>query len=157
MYKYFIVAQQPPLDQGLFIIEASWSHSDAPHSVVLLWMGDEPDAENSTWQHATPTTDRHPCYRWDSNPQFQQATETGFMYIICIYHLLTSNWSLTWSFRLSHRLSMASCADWPDCRIRKLLEWSNDCWIDCLRTVSDVVTGVEFRHTDFNSRRPVET
>jgi len=26
---------------------------DTPHSVVLLWMSDQPDAETSTWQHNT--------------------------------------------------------------------------------------------------------
>ena len=37
---------------------------------------------------------------------------------------LTSNWSLTWSFRLS----MTCNADWLDCRIRKLLDRSSD-WL----------------------------
>jgi hypothetical protein len=27
----------------------------------LLWTSDQPDAETSTWQHTTLTTDRHPC------------------------------------------------------------------------------------------------
>ena len=27
-----------------------------------------------TWQHTTLTTDRHPCPRWDSKPQSQQAS-----------------------------------------------------------------------------------
>jgi len=31
------------------------------------------DAETSTWQHTTLTTDRYPCPRYDSNPQSQQA------------------------------------------------------------------------------------
>ena len=35
-----------------------------------LWKSDQPVAETSTWQH---TTDKHPCPRWDSNPQSQQA------------------------------------------------------------------------------------
>ena len=30
--------------QGLRIIEDSWSHSDTPHSVGLLWTSDKPDA-----------------------------------------------------------------------------------------------------------------
>jgi len=38
-------------------------------SVELLWTNDQPVAETSTWQHTTPTRDRHPCPRWDSNPQ----------------------------------------------------------------------------------------
>ena len=30
--------------------------------------------QTSTWQHTTLTTDKHPCPRWDSNPQSQQAS-----------------------------------------------------------------------------------
>jgi hypothetical protein len=59
---------------GLLIIEASWSHSDTPHSVGPLWTSDQPDAETSTWQHTTLTTDRYPCSRRYSNPQFQQCS-----------------------------------------------------------------------------------
>ena len=66
--------QQSPLGQFLLIIEDLWSHSDTPHSVGFLWTSDQPDAETSTWQHTTLTTDRHPCPRHDSNPQFQQAS-----------------------------------------------------------------------------------
>ena len=51
------MAQQPPplppVGQGLLIIEASWSHSDTPHTVGLLWTSDQPEAETSTWQHTT--------------------------------------------------------------------------------------------------------
>jgi len=39
--------------KGLNIVEDSLSHSDAPHSVELLWTSDQPDAETSTWQHIT--------------------------------------------------------------------------------------------------------
>jgi hypothetical protein len=67
------MARQPLVGQGPLIIEASRSHSDTPHSVGLLLTSDQPDAETSTWQHTTLTTDRHPCPRWDSNPQSQQA------------------------------------------------------------------------------------
>jgi hypothetical protein len=35
--------------------------TQTPHSVALLWTSDQPDAETSTWQHTTLTTDRHPC------------------------------------------------------------------------------------------------
>jgi len=42
---FFFMAQQPLVGQGLLIIEASLSHSDAPHSVVLLWTSDQPHAE----------------------------------------------------------------------------------------------------------------
>jgi len=44
-----------------------------PHKVGLLWTSDQLDAETSTWQHTTLTTDRHPCSRRGSNPQLQQA------------------------------------------------------------------------------------
>jgi hypothetical protein len=50
---FFIMAQQPLVDQALLIIEASQSHSDTPHSVGLLWTSDQPDTETSTWQQAT--------------------------------------------------------------------------------------------------------
>ena len=32
---------------------------DAPQSVGLLWTSDQPNAETSTWQHTTVTTDRY--------------------------------------------------------------------------------------------------
>jgi hypothetical protein len=58
------MVQQPLVGQSLLIIAASRSHFlDTPHSVGLLWTGDQPDAETSTWQHTTSTTDRHPCPR----------------------------------------------------------------------------------------------
>ena len=50
------------------------THNDAPQSVGLLWTSDQSVAETSTWKHKTLTTDKHPCPRWDSNPQSQQAS-----------------------------------------------------------------------------------
>jgi hypothetical protein len=44
--------------QDLLILEAAPSHSEIPQSVGLLWTGDQPGAETSTWQHTTLTTDR---------------------------------------------------------------------------------------------------
>jgi hypothetical protein len=73
-YLFFTMAQQPPVGQGLLIIEDSQSHSDTPHSAGLLWTSDQPDADTSTWQHTTLTTDNHPCPCRDSNPQSQQAS-----------------------------------------------------------------------------------
>jgi len=55
------MAQQPPVNQDLLIIETSRSHSDTPHSVGLLWTSDQPDAYTSTWQSKSLTTDRHLC------------------------------------------------------------------------------------------------
>jgi len=40
--------QQPPVGQGVLIIEASRSYSDTPHSVGILWTGDQPGEEAST-------------------------------------------------------------------------------------------------------------
>ena len=45
---FFTMAQQPPFGQGLLIVEDSWSYSDTPQSVGLLWTSDQPDAETST-------------------------------------------------------------------------------------------------------------
>jgi hypothetical protein len=60
---------EPPHCRG-FTITLSFT----PHSVGLLWTGDQPDAEISTWQHTALTRERHPCPRRDSNPQSQQAS-----------------------------------------------------------------------------------
>ena len=57
----FFMSWEPLESQGLLIVEVSWSHSDTPHSVGLLWTGDQPDAQTSTGQHATLTKYRHPC------------------------------------------------------------------------------------------------
>jgi hypothetical protein len=39
------MTQQPPVNHGVLIIEATLSHADTPHSVRLLWTGDQLDAE----------------------------------------------------------------------------------------------------------------
>jgi len=59
--------------RGLLIHEDLRSHSDTPHSVGLLQTSDQPDAETSTWQSTTLTTDRYQCPRWDSSSKSQQA------------------------------------------------------------------------------------
>ena len=51
------MAQQPPVGRDVQIVEDSLSHSDTPHSVGLLWVSDQPDAETSTSQLTTATTD----------------------------------------------------------------------------------------------------
>jgi hypothetical protein len=56
-----LMAQQPLVGQGLLVIDASWSHSDTPHLVELLWTSDPHDAATLTWQHTTLKTDRPPC------------------------------------------------------------------------------------------------
>ena len=57
----FFMVQQPLMGQGLLTIEASWLQSNTPHSVGLLQTSDHPDAETSTWQQTTLTTDTHAC------------------------------------------------------------------------------------------------
>jgi len=60
---------------GFRIMGASRSHSDAPQLVGLLWMSDQPVAENCTWQHTTKIRERYPC-RWRySNPQPQRTSD----------------------------------------------------------------------------------
>jgi len=58
----------PPL-RGFYI-----TPNDASQSVELLWTSGQPAAANSTRQHTTLTTDKHPCPRWDSKPQSQQTS-----------------------------------------------------------------------------------
>jgi len=74
LYFLLTMVKQPPVGQGLLIIDDSRSHSDTPHSVGLLWTSGQPVAETSTRQNTTLTTDRHPCPRRDWSPQSQQAS-----------------------------------------------------------------------------------
>jgi len=52
---FVTLAQQPPVGQGLLNVQDSWSHSDTPHSVGLLWTSDQPDAETSDNTHTKET------------------------------------------------------------------------------------------------------
>jgi len=67
-------ADSPPVGQGRLIHEVSWSHRTTHQSVGLLWTSEHLVAETSIWQHTTLTMDKHPCPRWDSNTQSQQAS-----------------------------------------------------------------------------------
>ena len=65
-YKFSFIAppspplrNNPPVGQGLFIIEYSGLHSDPQHSVGLLWTNDQAYAKTSTWQHITLTINNH--------------------------------------------------------------------------------------------------
>jgi len=55
------MVQQPLLDQGLLIIEASRSHSDTQHSVGLIRTSDQPKAQTSAGQQTTLSSNRHAC------------------------------------------------------------------------------------------------
>jgi len=48
IYIFFFNTRQPLVGQDILFIETSISHADTPHSVGLLWMSDQPDAETST-------------------------------------------------------------------------------------------------------------
>ena len=63
VHIFFFIFRQNLVEQGLFVIEDSRSHSEEPHLVELLWMSDKPVAETFTWQHTTLIRDRHPCPR----------------------------------------------------------------------------------------------
>ena len=74
-YIFFSWRNNPPIGQGLLFIETSRSHSDAPHSVRLLWTSDQTDAETSTWQPTALTTDNPaPGEIRTRNPSNQVAT-----------------------------------------------------------------------------------
>ena len=66
-YVYMFVPfwrDSPPVDQSLLTHGVSRSHNnDAPHSVGLLWTGDQLVAEISTRKPTTLTTEKHPCPR----------------------------------------------------------------------------------------------
>jgi len=68
------VAHQPTVAQGCLIDEATRTQSDAPHSLGLLWTGDQTDPDTCTEQHTALTRDRHSCPERDSYPQSQQAS-----------------------------------------------------------------------------------
>jgi len=75
------VRSKVQLNSFSLLLTSAWllSHlitlSDAhTHSVGFIWTSDRPVAKTSTWQHTIITRDRHPCPRWNSNPQSQTAS-----------------------------------------------------------------------------------
>ena len=70
----FPTVQKSPVDHGLLIVEILSSYSDTLHSIGLIWMSDQPDAETYTRQHKTLTRDRYSCPRPNSNSESQQAS-----------------------------------------------------------------------------------
>ena len=55
-YIFFTIVEQSLVGQGILTVEDSWSYSDRPHSVGLLWTSNQPDADTSTWQHSQQTS-----------------------------------------------------------------------------------------------------
>jgi hypothetical protein len=53
------MAQHTVVGQCLLIVEGSRSHSDTPHSIGLLWMGHQSDAETSNNIQQLQETDFH--------------------------------------------------------------------------------------------------
>ena len=51
--------QQPIVSQGLLTVEVTRSHSDTPHSLRLLWMSDQPEAQTSDNTRHLQETDIH--------------------------------------------------------------------------------------------------
>jgi len=65
----------------LHLTELHDTHTNThTHKVGFLWMMDRTITEISTWQSTIFTRDKHPCSRWDSNPQSQQASCRRLMY-----------------------------------------------------------------------------
>jgi hypothetical protein len=71
--QYFYRGATALVGQGLFIIEASRSHSYTQHAVELLWTSDQLDRDLYLTINNTQNN-RHPCLRRDWNPQTQQAS-----------------------------------------------------------------------------------
>ena len=75
-YNYFfyfhgaivLVGPGPPHCRGFTI---TLTHTTLGRTPLDEWSSLGRDL--SAWQHTAPTTDRLPCPRWDSNPQFRQA------------------------------------------------------------------------------------
>ena len=75
IFSSFSVAQPPFPGLGHHIVRiCRWHTGRHIQSVGLLWDGDQPIAETSTWQHTTFTRDRQPCSRGDSKLQSQQVS-----------------------------------------------------------------------------------
>ena len=71
---FFLVALRPNAGGPSLSWDFQITHNDVSQSVGLLWSSNQLIIDTSTWQHTTLTTDKHPCPRWDSNPQSQQAS-----------------------------------------------------------------------------------
>ena len=56
---------------------ASRPNSEAPQSVELLWTSDQPDAQTSTWQHITLTTDIHVPKRFEPATPASERPQTN--------------------------------------------------------------------------------
>jgi len=74
LFSFRLWCFDPMLGHGLPLWGFAITLLDTSHVAGFLWTSDDPDAETSTWQYTIITTDKHPCPRWDSKPQSQQAS-----------------------------------------------------------------------------------
>jgi hypothetical protein len=72
---FFPMVRQPPVGQGVLILEASRSHSDTPLLAGLLWTNDQPNVQTCSWQSTTFTIDIPPRGIWTRNPSKQAAAD----------------------------------------------------------------------------------
>jgi hypothetical protein len=72
-YTRFFHGSTATVGLGVLIVGVSRLHSNSVHSVWLLWTGNRPFVQTSTWQHTTLTTDRYSCAWWNSILRSQQA------------------------------------------------------------------------------------
>ena len=64
------------MGEGLLITRFLYHTNDTPQSVKLLWTSNQSDAETSTWQHTTLTTDRRPWPRGIRTHNFSRRAAT---------------------------------------------------------------------------------
>jgi hypothetical protein len=68
------MVRHPPMDQGLHMLEASQSHSNALHSLELPWSSDQPAQQTlpdntQKRQTSTPPAGFEPAMSEDKRPQ----------------------------------------------------------------------------------------
>jgi hypothetical protein len=88
--------------QGLLVIDSSLYRSDTSHSVGFLWTSDRPDAEISTWQHATLTRETstppagfEPAIRAAAHPRLKSVA-TGIGHQVKLAWTNQGGWQLFW-------------------------------------------------------------
>jgi hypothetical protein len=58
--SFFFLRNSPQWTKASSFTRFLYPHNDAPQSVELFWTNDQPEAESSTWQHTTLTTNKTP-------------------------------------------------------------------------------------------------
>ena len=60
--------------RGLFLHLITFKDTQTPHTLCRTSLDEGSASRRDFYRTTHNTTDRHPCHRWDSNPQSQQAT-----------------------------------------------------------------------------------